>query len=259
MVGVTSRDEVLAVLARWEAAHAELAALDVTALSPPDVLAIARRLETGYRAQPALGHRLIHQLISHTTPTELGAPTWPKVLAEALGISVSDAKGRLTHAQLLGPRTTLGGQPLAPLLAHTAAAQAAGRIGAEHLATITGFFHDLPPHIDATTRAQAEADLARIATTLGPTQFRTAAHRLALLLNQDGELPDDAHRARRRYLSIDRQGVDGMSGTVRLTVDPTLALLVAGRGDPAFEGDRERVERWLPPHCPSCLTAAGGV
>jgi hypothetical protein len=36
-------------------------------------------------------------------------------------------------------------------------------------------------------------------------------------------------------------------------------LLVAGRVDPAFEGDRERIERWLPPHCPSCLTAAGGV
>src|SRR5262249_12088917 len=38
-----------------------------------------------------------------------------------------------------------------------------------------------------------------------------AAHRLALLLNQDGELPDDAERARRRYLIIAKQGVDGMS------------------------------------------------
>ena len=46
---------------------------------------------------------------------------------------------------------------------------------------------------------------------LVPTPFRAAAERLALLLNQDGELPDDSDRARRRYLRIDKQGVDGMS------------------------------------------------
>jgi hypothetical protein len=44
------------------------------------------------------------------------------------------------------------------------------------------------------TRELVEADLARIATGLGPTQFRAAADRLALLLNQDGDLPDDAER-----------------------------------------------------------------
>jgi hypothetical protein len=46
-----------------------------------------------------------------------------------------------------------------------------------------------------------------------------AADRLALLLDQDGDPPDDAERARRRYLTIDKQGVDGMS-RVHGLVDP---------------------------------------
>lgn len=42
-------------------------------------------------------------------------------------------------------------------------------------------------------------------------------------------------------------------------MDLTWHWLVASRGDSAVEGDRERVECGLSPHCPSCLTAAGGV
>ena len=67
---------------------------------------------------------------------------------------------------------------------------------------IARFFDELAAHIDYQTRELAEADLARIATGLGPTQFRAAADRLAFLLNQNGDLPDDVERARRRYVTI---------------------------------------------------------
>ncbi len=77
-----------------------------------------------------------------------------------------------------------------------ASAQAQGQIGPEHVRIIEKFFDDLPGHIDGHTRDLTEADLARIATGLGPVQFRQAADRLAFLLNQDGDLPDDAERAR---------------------------------------------------------------
>ena len=231
---LVGRDEVFAALARWEEAQAGLGALSFVALSAPDVLEIQRRLEAGYRSQPALDHRLIHQLTSTSSPAELGATTWPNVLAEALRISTAEAKGRIAHAELLGPRTALNGEALAPKLSYVAAAQARGEIGAEHLKTITTFFDQLPIHIDASTRDQAEADLARIAAGLGPKQFRAAAERLALLLNQDGELPDDTERARRRYLSIDKQDANGLSrvhGLLdpqgRATLDAVLAKLAA--------------------------------
>lgn len=42
-------------------------------------------------------------------------------------------------------------------------------------------------------------------------------------------------------------------------MDPPWHWLVRARGDAAFEGDREGVERGLPPHGPSCLAPAGRV
>jgi hypothetical protein len=208
---VSDREEVLAVVTRWEQAQAEMAELSFTVLTASDVLAIQNRLEKGYRSQPAVDHKLIHQLTLQSTPTALGANSWPKVLSEGLRISKGEAKRRINQAELLGPRTALTGETFPPKLPNVAAAQAQGQIGAEHLKIIEKFFDDLPGHFDQQTRDLAEADLARIATGLGPTQFRQAAGRLALLLNQDGDLPDDADRARRRSLTIEKQGVDGMS------------------------------------------------
>jgi Domain of unknown function (DUF222) len=254
---VSDREEVLAVVTRWEQAQAEMAGLSFAALTGPDVIAIQNRLEKGYRSQPAVDHKLIYQLTSQNTPTELGANTWPKVLAEALHISPGEAKRRLKQADLLGPRTALTGQPLPPRLPHVAAAQERGEIGAEHLHIIEKFFDGLPAVIDGHTRDQVEADLACIAAGLGPTQFRQAADRLALLLNQDGELPDDAERARRRYLTIEKQAIDGLSRVhglldpqARATIDAVFAKLGAPGmcnpeddnpcvdGDPSEEAER---------------------
>ena len=237
---VSDREVVFAVVARWEQAQADMAGLSFTALTASEVLAIQKRLEKGYRAQPAVDHKLIHQLTCRGTPTQVGANTWPKVLAEALRISTREATRRIKQAEVLGPRTALGGEALAPVWPAVAAAQARGAIGAEHVRTIEKFFHELPGRIDAPTRAAAEADLARIATGLGPTQLRAAADRLALLLNQDGALPEEAERARRRYFTIDKQGVDGLSRVqglldpqARATLDAVLAKLAApGMGNP---------------------------
>ena len=68
-----------------------------------------------------------------------------------------------------------------------------------------------------------------MACGLGPTQFRAAADRLALLLNQDGDLPNNAQRARRRYLTIDTQGGDGMS-RIHGRLDPEARATVEAGG-----------------------------
>ena len=247
---VSDREEVLAVVTRWEEAQAELAGVSFSTLTGPEVLGVQKRLEAGYRSQPAVDHKLIHQLTSQSTPTELGANSWPKVLSEALRISTQEAKRRIKATALLGPRTALTGEPLAPALPNAAAAQARGEIGAEHVRIIEKFFDKLPSSVDYQTRELAEADLARIAIGLGPTEFRAAADRLALLLNQDGDLPDDADRARRRYLTIDKQDVDGMSSIhglldpeARATIDAVFAKLAAPGmcnpedGSPCVDGD----------------------
>jgi hypothetical protein len=113
------REEVFATVTRWEHAHAEMAELSFTALTGPDVLGIQRRLESGYRSQSAVDHKLILQLTSQRTPTELGANSWPKVLSESLRISTGDAKRRIKQARLLGPRQALTGESLPPKLRDT--------------------------------------------------------------------------------------------------------------------------------------------
>jgi hypothetical protein len=230
----SDREEILATYAEWEAANAKVAALSLDVLTHTDLLDLQHRREVVARSLPAVDHEIINRLVAEADPKALGGTNLADVLATKLGISKGEAKKRIKQAGLLGPRQALTGEQLAPKLANTAAAQARGEIGPEHVRIIEKFFDDLPGHIDCHTRELAEADLARIATGLGPVQFRQAADRLAFLLNQDGDLPDDAERARRRYLTIDKQGIDGMSKVhglldpeARATVEAVFAKLAA--------------------------------
>ena len=198
--GVADRQAIMAAYDEFEAAFEKVAALE-HAVTHPDLLALMSRREVLSRRQAALEHAVINRLAAETCPGALGATSWAEVLATRLQISKGAARRRIKYAELFGARTALTGEPLAPRLAHVAAAQARGQIGSEHLRVIAKFFKDLPAHLDAHTRDQVEADLADIAPGLGPVQLRQAADRLALLLNQDGDAPNDAERARRRYLA----------------------------------------------------------
>jgi hypothetical protein len=208
---VSDREEILVTYAQWEAVNAKVAELSLDALTPTELLDLQHRREVVTRSIPAVDHQIVNRLAAEADPEALGGTSLADVMSTRLGISKQEAKRRITRAELLGPRRAITGEPLAPKLPNVAAAQARGVIGPEHLRIIEKFFHDLPSRIDCQTRELAEADLARIATGLGPTQFRAAADRLALLLNQDGDEPDDAERARRRHLTIEKQDVDGMS------------------------------------------------
>jgi hypothetical protein len=230
----SDRETVMAVYDEWEAVNAKVASLSLDALTHPELLALQHRREVVARSMPAVDHQIINRLAAEADPKALGGTSLADVLATRLGISKAEARQRIDRAELLGPRRAMTGEPLAPKLPNTAAAQARGQIGAEHLRIIEKFFAKLPSHIDCHTRELAEADLARIATELGPPQFREAADRLAFLLNQDGDPPDDAERARRRYLTIEKQDIDGMSrfhGLLdpegRATIDAVFAKLAA--------------------------------
>jgi hypothetical protein len=230
----SDRDAVLAAYDEWEAAFDQVAGLSLDALSHTELLALLHRREVLARRHAAGEHQLIGRLVAEADPKALGGKNLADLLSTAMRISTKDAKGRIAQASLLGPRTAMTGEPLAPELPNVAAAQARGDIGAEHVRRIEKFFHELPARIDYATREAAEAHLARIAAGLGPEQFRQAADRLALLLNQDGELPDEADRARRRYFTLEKQDVDGLTRAhglldpeARATLEPILAKLGA--------------------------------
>jgi hypothetical protein len=217
--GVHDDEAINAALDTLDAAFDTVADMPMDALTHRQVLTVMDRMERLTRRMPIVGHRLIARLAAEASPVELGAKSLRDVLRDRLRISGADARRRIDEAADLGPRVALSGEALPPRLSLTAAAQADGRIGADHVRIIGRFFDRLPQWVDVTTREQAEATLVRIATGLDPDGLRKAADRLALLIDQDGPMPDDTERARRRGLWIGKQGVDGMT-PIKGNLDP---------------------------------------
>ena len=90
------------------------------------------RWETLRRRMPVIDHGLINQLAARADDTQLGA-TLPRALADRLRITRGEANRRVAEAADLGERRALTGEPLAPVLTATAAAQREGKIGATHV------------------------------------------------------------------------------------------------------------------------------
>jgi hypothetical protein len=225
---------VMAVLDELAAGYNTLARLRLDALSTPELQAVGDRLETLRSRHPAVEHRLLHELRQRTSPHQLGATSWAAVLSTRLRISTGEARRRLAEADQVGPRAALIGEPLDPALPRLAAAQACGQVNAEHVRIIGRFFDHLPHWVDTDTRAHAEAQLVAIACGFKPEELRAAAERLRAMIDQDGEFPRDADRARKRCVRIGRQGVDGMTPITgvldpeaRATLDAVLAKWAA--------------------------------
>ncbi len=244
---VADTEAVMVVLDELDAVWEKLASLSIAALDAPQILSVLHRLERHRRRQPAREHALLTQLQAESTPRLMGAKSWPAVLGERLGISAADARRRLAEAADLGPRRALSGQPLEPLLAATAAAQARGEIGGEHVAVIRDFTDHLPADVDPDTRGYAEAQLGGLGGGLTPEGLRKIARQLLGYLDQDGTVDDEREHARKRGLALGPQGLDGMSRLtgwitpeLRATLDALFAKLAApGYANPEANPDSQ--------------------
>jgi Domain of unknown function (DUF222) len=202
-------DEGMALI---RAGYAKIAAAKLDGLSLKETLALHDDLQTLSCQLPTQTHRILARLQSEHSPRELGAKSWNEVLRTRWRLSVAEAGRRLAEAAALGPRRTLIGLPLEPVLPATAAAQAHGLINGEHVEVIRKAMDKVPGFVDAATRTQVEVDLARTATGVGPKELKDAAALTLFLLDQDGPAPDEHERARKRGLSADKQGPDAMIG-----------------------------------------------
>ena len=207
MSGSVLSEAVAAVRAAVDAA----AGAGVDLLGRADLVDALDELEVVWCQLPALRNRLLARLQVETTATQMGAKSWNQVLAVRWRISTAEAGRRLGEAALLGPRQSITGQTLPPVLAATAAAQARGVINTEHVTVIAKAVAKLPGFVDAATREQFETDLVRLATGASPKDVSDAAELALFLLDQDGPEPDDTERARRRGICKGRQRGDAMT------------------------------------------------
>ena len=226
------RDAIAAAFDGLDAAFEAVAALNFGALTTPERLALLERCERVRRRLPTVEHPLLNQLARQATPEELGGKL-SHAVAEWTLSTRSEAGRRIREAADLGERCGLTGEPLAPVLAATAAAQRAGKLGAGQVAVIRRFYHALPGWIDDATRQQAEAHLAKLGTQFRPEQLSGLADTVADCLNPDGNYTDQ-DRARRRGLTLGKQQPDRMSELrghitpeLRATLEAVLAKLAA--------------------------------
>ena len=227
-----NREAMTAAFDALDAAVDGVAGLGFDALTTREWLALLERCERVRRRLPVPEHRLINNLARQATPEELGGKL-SHAVAEWTLISRAEASRRIKEAADLGERRGLTGEPLAPILAGTAAAQRAGKLGAGQVAVIRRFYHQLPGWVDQATRDSAEADLAKKGTQFRPEQLAGLADTMADCLNPDGTYRDE-DRARRRGITLGNQQADSMSELrgwltpeLRATLEAVLAKLAA--------------------------------
>ncbi|WP_179466580.1 HNH endonuclease signature motif containing protein [Mycolicibacterium vinylchloridicum] len=216
-----------------DAAVELVAAADIEELPAPERFAALERLESAVRRQVAVSH----EQITHLERYE-GCPPISFVLADVLRISRTAAKRRIRDAEQLSPRTTLTGEPLAPLLPETGKAWNAGLLDAEHVRVIQKFFRELPDHVGPVEAEKAERTLAQHAQSMRPDQLEKIADRLATHLNPDGKFSEEDRARKRGFLWTGGQRPDGMSvGKVvatpqlRAELDAVFAKLAAPEPD----------------------------
>ena len=179
------------------------------ALTHRELVGLLSELTTVAWSIPTLEHRALNRLTAETEPAGVGESSWTRALTTALRISGRDARRRLDAAKALVPRRAMTGQPLAPLWGATAAPQARGLIGAEHVEIIAKFHKQLPSWVDVGTQQAADAQLADLAAGIGPEALDKAAATLLMMIDQDGPEPCEKDQARRRGVYFGPQQRDG--------------------------------------------------
>ncbi|WP_205873826.1 HNH endonuclease signature motif containing protein [Mycobacterium camsae] len=223
-MAASTREEIVEVFNALDAELDRLCGLTFDAFTTPEWMRGMERLEKVARRLRTPQHALITHL-GAATIEELGAAL-PAALADRLRITKAEANRRIAEAEELGQRRTLTGEPLAPKLAATAAAQREGRIGDGHVKVIRSFIAHLPSTIDMGTWEAAEKDLAGKACDFRPDQVAKYAHELMELLHPDGDYTEE-ERARTRGLALGPQQYDGMSRISGLITPELRALIEA--------------------------------
>jgi len=137
----------------------------------------------------------------------------------------------------------LTGEPLPPVFAEVAAAQAAGEITERHAKIVVETVDKLPDEVQAEHGEQIEKDLVDYAKRFDPHQLARLAKRLRYCYDQDGKFNEVDYRNKVRELSI-TQRPDGSStikgeATAELTELLLLHLDAFARPKPEVDGGKD--------------------
>jgi hypothetical protein len=180
-------------------------------LSAEEKVAVWQRFETLRNRQPVVDHSLIADAEAQHLSEEYCSSSINQFLIRVLQLSPAEAAIRIRAAAALGPRTTMLGEKLEPVLPQLAALQQQGVVSTEKVQIVERAMHKLSRHdLDPEAVETAEQLLTDHAVILAPPELRRFAHAVVNAADPDGPQPvDDQLQHDRRYLEL-KQRRDGM-------------------------------------------------
>jgi hypothetical protein len=175
---------------------------DLSALEEASLVQALRSFEGQRRRLEAVEHRLVKQANDTHLPSSCATRTVAGVLATVLRIDVREARLREARALDCGPRATLTGDPLEPVLPLVAAAVAAGEISPAQVDVIVEAMQRIPESAPAQAWPVVEGVLVEAAKFEAPRSLRRTAHELLTRLDPDGEEERERRRERERGFTL---------------------------------------------------------
>jgi len=205
----TTTCEASAGAAGLSAAVAELIALPLSPLTEPELLDTMRLVEQARRQLEYLDHVLVAEVEARNVAARYVLRGTSYFLSGLLTLSPGESSRRVRQARELGPRITLTGDRLEPLLPVTAAARADGAITAQHADVIARAVDKVRSGLSPDELAEVECFLVEQAQLFDAKLLAGIARQLIDTLCPDGRLADEREQQRRRRLTCVAIG-DGM-------------------------------------------------
>jgi Domain of unknown function (DUF222) len=170
-----------------------------------------QRFETIRNQLPLVDHRLIADAEANHLAEEYCSSTLSQFLVRVLQLSHGEAASRVRAAAAVGPRTSMLGEKLEPVLPRLAALQRDGVLSVEKVAIVERAMHTLSrPDLDPADVEQAEQLLTDHAPILNSADLRRFANAVVNAADPDGPEPvNDQLQQDRRYMEL-KQRRDGM-------------------------------------------------
>ncbi|MET9202139.1 DUF222 domain-containing protein [Gordonia sp. NPDC003585] len=217
-IGGTSRAAEL--VAQVHALLDELVEADLTACTDDELVEVAAAHEQALARMTYAGDRQLVEVSDRDLPHRMGYRSPTNFFNARL--RVSDPGRRRAQMAVTATFRQPTGEEREPRFPAVAEAFAEGSIGHGHIRAVLDTLDQIPHTTPHDVQVAAERQMVDIAKEHTPNDIATAGQRLLGHLDPDGTLSDDADRARRRNLWMNKQRADGTSKLTG-TLDPVLA------------------------------------
>ncbi len=174
----------------------------VEGLDAAGFVPLLEAVEVQRRRLEAVDQRLLAGAAHAGVASLFGQPGLAGVIASLLRIDVPEARRRVARAGDLGPRRSLTGEVLGPILPAAAQAAAEGELSGAQADVIIGCLERIPASAPAAAWPVAEQVLVEAARVEAPRMLHRTAEELLARLDPDGREPAEEAAQRRRGFTL---------------------------------------------------------